>query len=126
MVFGLVFSTAIMLVMSKLATAMFMTAFAGIQVNSTTGLITIIFAMIAYCGMMHSLVARSFSLIQTMPDTILRWFSAGSSQSDDMERRVQQETSGGAGTFKAGLQQSAKPTSVKPRNPQSTLTDDAD
>lgn len=77
MVLGLVASQAVLIPIVHITNSGFVASFRSLQVNSTTGIMSIAAYILIYCLLMSAAVMMVYSLPQTLPDRILRWIGAG-------------------------------------------------
>jgi len=73
MVIGFFLGGAALVAAGTVLNAMFGTAIANVQYDSTTGLITIITLLVLYCSMCINLVHTCFNLILIVPDQVINW-----------------------------------------------------
>ncbi|WP_202305911.1 DotA/TraY family protein [Dryocola clanedunensis] len=73
MVFGFVFASLIVIGVGTLTDMLFGPAIANVQTNSSTGIATMVFLLLAYARICTTSVTRAFALQVTMPDYIISW-----------------------------------------------------
>ena len=73
MLFGLIGSMLLTQPITGLINAGFMTVVAGVQADSTTGIVSFLAFIAIYAMIMTTVVHLVFSLIHWIPDNILRW-----------------------------------------------------
>lgn len=79
-------SMAIMFAMDKILNLGYMTAFAGAQANSMSGVIGLIVGFLLYAVISLILVYGCFRLVQTVPDAILQWIGGRDDDSIGVEQ----------------------------------------
>lgn len=79
-------SYAILFAMDAILNPLYSTAFAGGQINSTTGLIGFLVSIFLYVLTSIAIVYGSFRLIQTIPDAVLQWIGGRDDDAIGVER----------------------------------------
>lgn len=73
MVFGFLFASLVVVAVGTLLNTLFASALANVQVDSITGLISIVGVLMIYARICTTLVSSAFSLQVSMPDYVISW-----------------------------------------------------
>ncbi|QJQ02321.1 conjugal transfer protein TraY [Herbaspirillum rubrisubalbicans Os34] len=86
MLFGLIGSMLLTQPVTGLINGSFMSVVAGVQADSTTGIVSLIAFITIYATLMTTVVHLVFSLIHFIPDNIMRWLGQASGALAGAER----------------------------------------
>jgi hypothetical protein len=87
MILGLICAMLLTEPLAGIVNVAFMTVVAGIQVSSTTGIVSFIAYVAIYVSIMMTVVHTAFSLIHWIPDNILRWIGGRGDAMVNAERQ---------------------------------------
>ncbi|EHT6896726.1 DotA/TraY family protein [Escherichia coli] len=121
MVLGFAFASLAIVAIGTLLNILFGPGLANTQINSLTGIVSLLAFLMVYARICTTTVCRIFSLLVTMPDYVISWL--GGREAASILGNMVDETKGIFASFGHGLQRT--PGVNLPKRPQKP-TDDAD
>ncbi|WP_407079491.1 hypothetical protein [Candidatus Regiella insecticola] len=100
MVFGFLFASLVVVALGTLLNTLFASALANVQVDSITGLISIVGVLMIYARICTTLVSSAFSLQVSMPDYVISWL--GGREGASMLGGMNESTKGMFANFGSG------------------------